>query len=231
MELPWHKFCPFPAGFTTRHHVYASQIFDNIIFWGRNWFFGKGLNSFLIKDLPPTCLVFPLTHLLLHCHFARVNILKISDQRAKQAHSMTQPSSTSLHLKVHNFLFPFSPPPSPTLPISSWRRGTGLAAERSRRRRWAAKLLFCPQSPILSPRRQLWRECALCGRWPACKPGWCTSPTAPPSPSPPPPTCRPAPQPRPASPTSAPLPSWPPRHRLPPPTPTTRSRPCLSRGN
>ena len=33
----------------------------------------------------PTCLVFPLTHFLiglLHCHFARGNILNISDQRA-----------------------------------------------------------------------------------------------------------------------------------------------------
>ena len=30
-ELPWHKFCPFPAVSTARHHVYASQIFYNII--------------------------------------------------------------------------------------------------------------------------------------------------------------------------------------------------------
>ena len=65
----------------------------------------------------------------------------------------------SEHLKVRNFLFPFS-----NSPTQVEGGETGLAAERGRRRRWAAKLLFCPQSPILSPGRQLWRECALCGR-------------------------------------------------------------------
>ena len=78
----------------------------------------------LATNLPTR--LFPLTHLLLRCHFARGKILRISDQRtnipfdcdSSKAGSVRDSTifDISEHLKVRNFLFPFSP--APTLPES-----------------------------------------------------------------------------------------------------------------